>query len=75
MLNIYQQTITKPLSFCGIGLHSGKKTKITIYPGKEDQGIIFKRVDLTKNNVILADYNKEPKETCGVRCGNSYLNK
>ncbi len=56
MLNIYQQTITKPLSFCGIGLHSGKKTKITIYPGKEDQGIIFKRVDLTKNNVILADY-------------------
>ena len=56
MLNIYQQTITKPLSFCGIGLHSGQKSKITIYPGKEDQGIIFKRVDLKKNNVILANY-------------------
>ena len=56
MLNIYQQTITKPLSFCGIGLHSGQKSKMTIYPGKEDQGIIFKRVDLKKNNVILANY-------------------
>ena len=56
MLNIYQQTITKPLTFCGIGLHSGQKSKMTIYPGKEDQGIIFKRVDLKKDNVILADY-------------------
>ena len=56
MLNIYQQTITKPLSFSGIGLHSGKKTKITIYPGTEDQGIVFKRIDLQKDNVIFADY-------------------
>ena len=56
MLNIYQQTITKPLSFCGIGLHSGQKSKMTIYPGKEDQGIVFKRVDLKKDNVILANY-------------------
>ncbi len=56
MLNIYQQTITKPLSFSGIGLHTGKKSKMTIHPGKENQGIIFKRVDLIKNNVISADY-------------------
>ena len=56
MLNIYQQTITKPLTFSGISLHSGKKSEMTIYPGKEDQGIIFKRIDLTKNNVISADY-------------------
>ena len=56
MLNMYQQTIKKPLSFSGIGLHSGKKTKITIYPGTEDQGIVFKRIDLQKDNVIFADY-------------------
>ncbi len=29
---------------------------MTIYPGIEDQGIIFKRVDLQKDNVILANY-------------------
>ena len=56
MLKIYQQTIESPLSFKGVGLHSGKKTKITIFPGKEDQGIIFKRTDLKDNNEILANY-------------------
>ena len=53
MLKIYQQTIRKPVSFEGIGLHSGKKSKISIYPGEDDQGIIFKRIDLKKNNIIL----------------------
>lgn len=56
MLGIYQQTITKPISFSGIGLHSGKKAEMTIYPGVEDQGIVFKRIDLQKDNVILANY-------------------
>ena len=71
MLNIYQQTITKPLTFCGIGLHSGKKSKMTIYPGKEDQGIIFKRVDLKKDNIILADY----KSVSSVRLCTTLENK
>ncbi len=56
MQAIYQQTIEKPLSFQGVGLHNGKKSKITIFPGKEDQGIIFKRIDLKNNNIIIANY-------------------
>ena len=56
MLKIYQQTLTNPVSFDGVGLHSGIKSKIKILPGKEDQGIIFKRTDLKKNNIILANY-------------------
>ena len=36
----------KSISFEGIGLHSGKNSKVTIIPGKTDQGIIFKRIDL-----------------------------
>ena len=49
MLEIYQQTIERMnKSFKGIGLHNGKKTKITIFPGKEDQGLIFKRTDLKR---------------------------
>ena len=56
MLNIYQQTLKKPISFKGIGLHKGKKVNITILPAKNDQGIIFKRVDLKKNNIVYADY-------------------
>ena len=57
MLNIYQQTIAKPLTFCGIGLHSGQKSKMTIYPGKEDQGIIFKRVDNIIPSLFDANIN------------------
>ncbi len=57
MLSIYQQTISRSVSFEGRGLHSGKKSKIKILPGEEDQGVIFKRVDLKENNTIAANYN------------------
>jgi UDP-3-O-[3-hydroxymyristoyl] N-acetylglucosamine deacetylase len=56
MLSINQKTIAANVNFSGIGLHSGKKTKMTILPAKEDEGIIFKRIDLKKNNLIKANY-------------------
>ena len=56
MHEIFQKTIDSPISFEGISLHSGKKSKITVNPGTEDQGIIFKRTDLKNNNLIKADY-------------------
>ncbi len=56
MLKIYQQTLKNPVKFSGIGLHSGKRSKITILPDQEDQGFTFKRVDLSKNNLIKANY-------------------
>ena len=48
MFKVFQQTISNPVSVEGIGLHTGKKSKITLLPAKENQGIIFKRVDLKK---------------------------
>ena len=48
MLNIYQQTITEPVTFTGTGLHSGKKSTIRILPEKQSS-IIFKRIDLKEN--------------------------
>ena len=56
MNEIYQKTICRPIIFQGIGLHSGKNSKIAVLPGTSDQGIIFKRVDLKKNNIVLANY-------------------
>ena len=56
MLEIYQKTINNPVSFEGIGLHSGKKSKITILPAQDDQGITFKRIDLKNNNLVPANY-------------------
>ena len=56
MLRIYQTTLNTPVSFEGVGLHSGLNTKITILPAEADQGIYFKRVDLKKNNLVQANY-------------------
>ena len=57
MSSIYQKTLSKEVSFRGIGLHSGKNSSIKIIPAKENSGIVFKRVDLIKNNIIKANYS------------------
>ena len=56
MSEMYQKTIVTPINLQGVGLHSGKDSTIKILPGEENQGIIFKRVDLKLNNIISADY-------------------
>ena len=57
MLKMFQQTLKDTVSFEGKGLHSGKIAKVKILPAKSDQGIIFKRVDLKKDNIIYSNYN------------------
>ena len=56
MQEIYQKTILKPIKFEGIGLHSGSKAKVNILPADGDHGIVFKRTDLKKDNLITANY-------------------
>ena len=56
MQKIYQTTLSNPLTFEGVGLHSGTKSIVKVNPGIEDSGIIFKRVDLSENNLIEANY-------------------
>ena len=53
---MYQKTIVTPVNLQGVGLHSGKDSTIKILPGEENQGIVFKRVDLKFNNIVSADY-------------------
>ena len=53
---VLQRTISKPVNFSGIGLHSGMLCNVTLKPGDPDTGIIFIRKDLKYNNVIPADY-------------------
>jgi UDP-3-O-[3-hydroxymyristoyl] N-acetylglucosamine deacetylase len=56
MNEVYQKTLASPVKFNGIGLHSGQKSEITINPAKENEGIIFKRIDLKENNIIEANF-------------------
>lgn len=41
-----QQTIKNVIKASGLGLHGGEKVMLTLRPGVEDSGIIFRRVDL-----------------------------
>ncbi len=49
-----QQTIAKPISILGIGLHTGAEVTMKLYPAKVDYGIKFIRKDIKDNNVIEA---------------------
>ena len=48
-----QKTINKNLKFKGVGLHSGLVANMTIKPAEPNSGIIFKRIDLKENNIII----------------------
>ncbi len=48
-----QKTIKRKIHIEGIGLHCGKKVSLNIYPANPNTGIIFKRVDIKNNNIIL----------------------
>lgn len=72
MNNIYQTTLAKPVSFNGLGLHSGKNSNVKIFPGNVDTGIIFKRVDLKKNNLVKANYANVSSAKLCTTLENSY---
>ena len=42
----FQHTISSPISFSGVGLHTGVFTKLQIFPAAPETGIVFRRVDL-----------------------------
>jgi UDP-3-O-[3-hydroxymyristoyl] N-acetylglucosamine deacetylase len=56
MLNLFQKTISKKVEFKGIGLHSGLESAVKVIPANENYGIVFKRTDLEKNNIIKAKF-------------------
>jgi len=50
----YQRTIAKKVEVTGIGIHSGKKVTLTLFPAEADFGIQFKRVDIPGAEVLKA---------------------
>ena len=67
-----QKTISKKISFQGIGVHTGEKVKINILPSEANTGIVFKRIDLTKNNFIIPRYNNVTDTTLCTTISNDY---
>ena len=51
-----QKTLNSEVSFSGIGLHSGENVDVTLVPANSNSGITFKRIDLEKNNEVIANF-------------------
>jgi UDP-3-O-[3-hydroxymyristoyl] N-acetylglucosamine deacetylase len=48
-----QKTINKDITFKGVGLHTGANVTMTVKPAKPNSGILYKRIDLRENNIII----------------------
>ncbi|MCX7955169.1 MAG: bifunctional UDP-3-O-[3-hydroxymyristoyl] N-acetylglucosamine deacetylase/3-hydroxyacyl-ACP dehydratase [Bacteroidales bacterium] len=54
MIGKMQRTIKMPVSFSGMGLHTGKFARVTLKPAPVNHGIIFQRVDVEGNPIVHA---------------------
>ena len=54
-MDIYQHTLKKPVSFKGVGLHSGTPVKLTVNPAAADHGIRFKKQGSANSIPALMD--------------------
>ena len=51
-----QKTVGKKIIIPGIGIHTGRKVELNILPSAPNSGIIFKRIDLKKNNTVFPNF-------------------
>ncbi len=67
-----QKTISKKVSIEGIGVHTGINAQLNILPAQPNTGIVFKRVDIKKNNTIIPTYNNVVDATLCTTISNNY---
>ena len=65
MSSLNQKTIKNSFTLEGIGLHTGKQVVMTAKPAEPNFGIVFKRVDLLKDNLVVPNvYNVSNASYC-----------
>ena len=56
MSALNQKTVKKPITFSGLGLHSGKTVNICIRPASPNEGIVFKWIYFKSNNLVIPNF-------------------
>ena len=72
MSYLNQKTIKSPVSYGGIGLHSGRIANITIKPTEPNTGILFKRIDLKENNIVVPNFAYVTNTSLNTTIENAY---
>ena len=72
MSYLTQKTIKNSVSFSGIALHSGLDVNVCIKPAKPNFGIVFKRVDIKKNNIVYPNFNNVTNTSLNTTISNEF---
>jgi len=72
MSHLCQKTIKNNISFNGIGLHSGLLVNINIKPADPNSGIIFKRIDIKNNNIVIPNFASVSNTSLNTTISNEY---
>ncbi len=74
-LVLNQQTLNRPVTFSGIGLHSGNRVTMTFLPAPPNTGIRFRRVDLEGKPEIEArvEHVSETNRSTTLAKGNTKI--
>ena len=72
MSYLCQKTISKSIYFKGVGLHSGLNVNLTLKPSEPNSGIIFKRVDLKENNILIPSFMNVSNTSLNTTISNEY---
>ena len=75
MSYLTQKTIKNTITFSGVGLHTGVKVNVCIKPAQPDTGIVFKRVDLVKNNLVYPNFMNVSSTSLNTTISNEYGTK
>ena len=67
-----QSTVSNKISLNGVGIHTGKKVSLNILPASPNSGIIFKRVDLKDNNIVIPNFENVSEATLCTTISNQY---
>ena len=67
-----QKTISRKISFSGVGIHTAKKVDMNILPSSPNTGITFIRSDITKNNIVYPLYNNVVDTTLCTTISNEH---
>ena len=68
-----KQTIAKPITLSGKGLHTGIFVNLSIHPAADNHGIKFKRIDLDGQPIMNADVNLVTETNRGTKLSNSKM--
>ena len=67
-----QSTLANKISFSGIGIHTGKKVNMNILPSSPNSGIIFRRIDLKQNNIVIPNFENVSEATLCTTVSNQF---